>query len=72
MKRLAQVAIVSGSRLRELRQEYGLLQSDLAVRLGVHSTTISNWERERWPLPEAAFVLIRAAVAGARRLDLGR
>ena len=32
-------------RLREVRQEKGMTQSELARRLDVHPITVSNWER---------------------------
>lgn len=32
-------------RLREVRLEKGMPQSELARRLGVHPITVSNWER---------------------------
>lgn len=33
-----------GSRLCQLRKKNGITQRDLAQRLGVHITTIKNWE----------------------------
>ena len=33
------------TRLKELREEKGILQKDLAKELNVNSRTISNWER---------------------------
>jgi len=36
-----------GDRLRRRRLELGLLQRDVAARLGVNKTTVYNWERKR-------------------------
>ena len=33
-----------GSRLCQLRKKNGITQRDLAQKLGVHITTIKNWE----------------------------
>ena len=35
-----------GSRIKELRKEFGLSQVDLASRMEVTKQTISNWENE--------------------------
>ena len=39
-----------GRRIRQARRAADLLQTELAVRVGVHEVTVSNWERgEREP-----------------------
>ena len=35
-----------GSRIKELRKEFGLSQVELAMRMEVTKQTISNWENE--------------------------
>ena len=35
-----------GTRIKELRKEFGLSQVDLAARMEVTKQTISNWENE--------------------------
>ena len=35
-----------GSRIKELRKEFGLSQVELAIRMEVTKQTISNWENE--------------------------
>ena len=35
-----------GSRIKELRKEFGLSQVELALRMEVTKQTISNWENE--------------------------
>lgn len=35
-----------GSRIKELRFQYGLTQKELAQKIHVTSTAISQWERE--------------------------
>ena len=35
-----------GTRIKELRKEFGLSQVELAVRMEVTKQTISNWENE--------------------------
>ena len=37
-----------GSRLCQLRKKNGITQRDLAQKLGVHITTIKNWEWTYW------------------------
>lgn len=39
-----------GETLKRIRNECGLLQADLAERMGVSQQAISQWEREKeWP-----------------------
>lgn len=35
------------NRISQLRREYGLSQQELADRLNVHQTAVSQWEKER-------------------------
>ncbi len=37
---------MTGKEIRELREELGLTQPELADRLGVHQVTISRWETD--------------------------
>lgn len=47
--------------VRELRLERGWSQNDLAVRLGVTPTTVSNWERGRFEPTASKFKAIALA-----------
>jgi transcriptional regulator with XRE-family HTH domain len=44
-----------GNQLRKRRLDLGLLQREVAERIGVDETTIHNWERQR-TLPEIRFI----------------
>lgn len=43
---------MTGSELEALMKEKGINNSALASALGVHITTVSNWRREKAPIPE--------------------
>jgi len=42
---------MTGAELRAARKEQGLTQKQLGDRWGCHWVTISDWERERHPIP---------------------
>jgi len=52
---------VASKTVRELRLERGWSQNDLAVRLGVTPTTVSNWERGRFEPTASKFKAIALA-----------
>ena len=41
--------MTGGMRFRAERERLGLTQSELGAKLGVHYTTIANWERDAPP-----------------------
>lgn len=56
-------------RIKELRQERGLGQADLARCMGVFQSTVSNWETEI-ALPKARDIPLLANVLGVSIDDL--
>lgn len=60
-----------GTDLADLRRSYGLTQEDVAVRLGVHRVTVSNWERAAQVSAINAAEYRRAAEQAAREAMLG-
>jgi transcriptional regulator with XRE-family HTH domain len=50
---------VTGSQLRRLRRRLGLLQRELAARLGVAPNTVARWERDEVPIRAAMGRFIR-------------
>lgn len=52
----------------EIRAEYGLTQEDLAEKIGVSETTISNAERQLGNLDAVAMLNLGVKFGGARRL----
>ena len=42
---MSATATVLGSRIRQARRQAGLSQSQLALKIGAHVTSISDWER---------------------------
>jgi transcriptional regulator with XRE-family HTH domain len=61
-----------GKRIRELRQIAGLSQSELADRIGVHSSYIGHLETGRIKLPSQDILLKMAKVLDASSEDLLR
>jgi len=58
---------VKGRELRRWRQEQFLSQAELAGLLGLHYTTVANWEAGRAdPHPEAMLDLALEAISGHR------
>lgn len=55
-----------GKDLRKWRQEQFLSQSNLADLLGLHYTTVANWEAGRAEPPEAMLELACEAISGRR------
>jgi transcriptional regulator with XRE-family HTH domain len=58
---------VNGEALRKVREASGLLQPDFAQRLGVHSVTLSRFERDRDPINRTVELAIYEL---ARRLNV--
>jgi transcriptional regulator with XRE-family HTH domain len=51
----------SGARLRELRQQAGLSQGELAAKAGLSQRSVSNWEQEtREPSWSCVIAMARA------------
>ncbi|MBN1568435.1 MAG: transcriptional regulator, partial [Acidobacteria bacterium] len=44
-----------GDHIKKRRLDLGLLQKEVAERIGVHTQTITNWEKQR-TLPEIRFI----------------
>lgn len=42
---------MKGEELKKIREDAGLKQPEFAERLGVHSVTLSRFERDRQPIP---------------------
>jgi transcriptional regulator with XRE-family HTH domain len=42
---LSTTTTVLGSRIRQARRQSGLSQSQLALKIGAHVTSVSDWER---------------------------
>jgi DNA-binding transcriptional regulator YiaG len=47
---------------REIRQQLGLSQSELAAALGIHPVTVSHWERGARPITKMADLAMWALV----------
>jgi DNA-binding transcriptional regulator YiaG len=47
---------------REIRQQLGLSQSELANTLGIHPVTVSHWERGARPITKMADLALWALV----------
>lgn len=56
-------------RIQTLREEAGLTQSQLAVRMGTNQNTVSNWENEV-SLPKTRDLPLLAVVLGRTINDL--
>lgn len=53
--------MVLGKRIKELRQEKGLTQTQLALKAGINQSMIARWERgEREPIASAIVKLADA------------
>jgi len=50
---------MTGAEFRRQRRRLGITQVELAKRLGVHSVTLSRWETDAHPIPEAAAQLVQ-------------
>ena len=50
---------MTGPELRRLRKRLGLLQRELAVRVGVTPNTVARWERDEVGISEPVARLIR-------------
>jgi DNA-binding transcriptional regulator YiaG len=46
--------------VREVREQFGLSQTDFAVRFGFETNTVQNWEQGRNPPDLAAQLLLKA------------
>jgi transcriptional regulator with XRE-family HTH domain len=51
--------VVTGSQLREWRHRCGLSREESARLLSVTRATVSRWERDEWPIPEAVELAIQ-------------
>jgi len=57
--------------LSDARKERGMTQLDLAIKLGVHPATVSEWERGL-SLPQPRFRKELARIFGCHPFDLFR
>ena len=64
-----QISGTFAKRLKELREEKGVLQSELAKMLGIATPTYSNWEQGR-TLPAITYLPILADYFGVTTDDL--
>ena len=60
---------VTGAAIRELREEKGLTQAELAERIGVSSKTVSKWETAKG-LPDIALLKPLAQALGISLIEL--
>ena len=51
-----------GERIAASRRQAGLTQQELATRLGMHTMTISYYERGAWPVPPDRLTQIAEAL----------
>lgn len=51
--------------IRALRLSLGLTQEELAIRVGVDQSTISNWERDNGTTPRGPALKLLASLANA-------
>ena len=49
-------------------KELGITQKELAERIGVSETSVTNWAREATPIPEWAFKML-PLLAKEKKLD---
>lgn len=58
---------MTGKQFKQTRKALGLNQATIGPKLGVHSITISRWERGIVPINRAAAALVRVWAANANR-----
>jgi DNA-binding transcriptional regulator YiaG len=64
---LAERGVATGESFRFLRKTLGLAAKTLAELLDVNAETVSRWETGKTSIPRAAFAVLGAMVADARR-----
>jgi len=65
--------MITSDGVRGIRKGLGLTQAQLGQLLGVHSLTVSKWERELLtPTPYQAAMLDSFGKAGKRKPEVGR
>jgi transcriptional regulator with XRE-family HTH domain len=60
--------LFSGKRLKEIRERMGLTQNELALKTGLHLTTIGNYEIDRRE-PKATQLKLLADILGVKMED---
>ena len=70
MNRMSRLAVTGfqADVLQRLRLERGMTQEDLAIQLGVSTTSISSWEHGRSVPDPANYARLRATFGGDERL----
>ena len=64
--------MITADRIRDIRKGLGLTQAQLGQLLGVHSLTVSKWERELLtPTPYQTAMLDSFGKAGKRQPEVG-
>jgi len=63
---------MTNAELRAARQRMGLTQADLSRVLGVHWTTLSDWERGAASVPHQAALLVELMAGNGEILALAR
>lgn len=64
--------VLSGPRLRHIREAYGVTLTDVAAELGMSAPTLSRIESARVPIPERFAFLDRAPKAHAELVEMAR
>jgi transcriptional regulator with XRE-family HTH domain len=57
---------MTGSQLKQAREQLGLTQKQLALALGKHATTIARWEMpggQPYPVPRTISLIVRMWLA---------
>jgi DNA-binding transcriptional regulator YiaG len=57
---------MTAAAVRRIRQQLGMTQAEFAERLGVHTMTVSRWERGTVAVPEPVARLIHFVRDSAR------
>jgi DNA-binding transcriptional regulator YiaG len=63
---------MTASDMKHRRRALELTQTDLAKRLGVHSMTVSRWERGTVPIPEPVSLLLKVWVTAEKERGKAR
>lgn len=58
---------MTAAEVRRIRERLGLTQAELAARIGVHTMTVSRWERGVVNVPEPVGRLIRFVASAASK-----